>query len=55
MNEYLMEIMNDETIYDEEELYAMASRKIAKKHRTYFDSQILMCNTLEDWIYTDNF
>lgn len=47
MNEYLYEIMIDETECDEVELYAQASRKVARKHRGYFDSQICLFDTLD--------
>ena len=47
MNEYLYEIMNEETEYNEVDQYVAASRKVAK-HCTYLDSQIWMSDTLED-------
>lgn len=45
MNEYLMEMMIDEA---DDDLHV-------KKHRTYFDSQFLLINTLHSGIYAENF
>ena len=42
MNEYLYEIMDDKTEHDEMDEYVAASRKVAKKYRTYFDIQICL-------------
>ena len=48
MNEYLYEITMNEPESDEAEQYVQAVRKVAKRYRTYFDSQNWMSNTQED-------
>jgi len=52
MNEYLYEIMNEEAEYDELDQYVLSSRKVARKHRTYIDSQIVLSDTPENWRWT---
>lgn len=47
MNEYVYDMMNEVELTDEEMNLVVANRKIAKRNRTYLDSQIWMFDTLD--------
>ena len=47
MNEYLIDIMNEVELTDEDWDVIMRSKRVAKNNRTYFDRQIWMSDTLD--------